>query len=103
MGDAMTASGGASDCFVEGFDRRCRTLRVVPDSRDDGQKIGPGTATICWTGTDGNWGKENFHIDRPHVPTVTAKWLVERKLTLFCTDLIGMDDPTKWWWPIHNT
>ena len=42
MGDAMTASGGASDCFVEGFDRRRRTLRVVPDSRDDGQEIGPG-------------------------------------------------------------
>jgi kynurenine formamidase len=66
-----------------------------------GQEIGPGKATFCWTGTDGNWGKENFHIDRPHVPTVTAEWLVKRKITLFCTDLIGMDDPAEWWWPTH--
>ena len=66
-----------------------------------GQKIGPGKATLCWTGVDKNWGNEGFHLDRPHVPTVTAQWLVDRKITIFCTDLIGMDDPAEWWWPSH--
>lgn len=68
-----------------------------------GQKIGPGRAIMCWTGVDQNWGKPNFHIDRPFVPTMTAEWLVKRKITLFCTDLIGMDDPSEWWWPTHDT
>ncbi len=66
-----------------------------------GQKIGPGKATICWTAVDDDWGKPGFTTDRPYVPTVTAQWLVDRKITLFCTDLIGMDDPSEWWWPSH--
>jgi kynurenine formamidase len=36
------------------------------------------------------------------VPTTTAQWLVDRGMTLFCTDLIGMDDPAEWWWPTHQ-
>lgn len=67
-----------------------------------GQKIGPGRATICWTGVDKEWGKPGFQIARPHVPIETAQWLVERKITVFCTDLIGMDDPDEWWWPTHK-
>jgi kynurenine formamidase len=35
-------------------------------------------------------------------PTDTAQWLVERGITLFATDLIGMDDPHEWWWPTHE-
>jgi arylformamidase len=27
--------------------------------------------------------------------------LVDRKITLFATDLIGIDDPDEWWWPTH--
>jgi len=67
-----------------------------------GTRIGPGTATICWTGADRDWGKPNFTMDRPYLPTDTAQWLVDRKISLFCTDLIGMDDPDEWWWPSHK-
>ena len=41
-------------------------------------------------------------MNRPYVPTDTAQWLVERRISLFCTDLIGMDDPDEWWWPTHT-
>lgn len=27
---------------------------------------------------------------------------MDRGITLFATDLIGMDDPTEWWWPSHT-
>jgi kynurenine formamidase len=67
-----------------------------------GEEIGPGKATVVWTGVDDNWGKPGFHLDRPFVPVSTAEWLVERKISLFCTDLIGMDDPSEWWWPTHE-
>jgi arylformamidase len=67
-----------------------------------GRAIGPETATVVWCGVDGDWGKPGFHLNRPFVPVPTAEWLVERKITLFCTDLIGMDDPSEWWWPTHE-
>jgi len=69
--------------------------------KKSGKKIGPGKATICWTGADKDWGQPGFAKNRPYVPTDTAQWLVDRKITLFCTDLIGMDDPGEWWWPTH--
>jgi kynurenine formamidase len=67
-----------------------------------GQKIGGGTAVLCWTGVDRGWGKPGFETDRPYVPEESAKWLVDRGITLFGTDLIGMDDPDEWWWPTHR-
>jgi kynurenine formamidase len=67
-----------------------------------GEKIGPGKATIVWCGVDADWGTPGFHVNRPHIPLKTAEWLVERRIKLFCTDLIGMDDPTEWWWPTHE-
>ena len=67
-----------------------------------GQKIGSGTATICWTGVDKDWQKPGFIMERPFVPTDTAQWLVDRDITIFATDLIGMDDPHQWWWPTHE-
>ncbi|MFN0042271.1 MAG: cyclase family protein [Alphaproteobacteria bacterium] len=70
--------------------------------RKTGQRIGPGKATFCWTGTDKVWGEPGFSTRRPHVPTTTAQWLVDRGMTLFCTDMIGMDDPAEWWWPTHQ-
>jgi arylformamidase len=66
-----------------------------------GERIGPGKAIVCWTGVDKDWGKPGFPKNRPFVPTETARWLVDRKISLFCTDLIGMDDPDEWWWPTH--
>ena len=46
-------------------------------------------------------GEPGYTTERPFVPTDTASWLVERDITLFATDLIGMDDPAEWWWPTH--
>jgi hypothetical protein len=53
-----------------------------------GRTIGGSTAVICWTGCDRECVK-----NRPFIPTDSAKWLVDRGITLFATDLIGMDDP----------
>ncbi len=66
-----------------------------------GGTINGESACIVWTGTDRDWGKEGFTMNRPFVPTDVAQWLVDRGIVLFCTDLIGMDDPAEWWWPTH--
>lgn len=66
-----------------------------------GRDIGPGTAVVCWTGRDKTWGQGDWVTNRPFIPTTTAQWLVDRGITLFATDLIGMDDPAEWWWPTH--
>ena len=66
-----------------------------------GRRIGPETAVLAWTGADKNWSQPGFQTERPYVPVDSAEWLVERKITLFGTDLIGMDDPDEWWWPTH--
>jgi kynurenine formamidase len=66
-----------------------------------GQRIGGGMAIIAWTGVDRDWGQQGFQSERPYVPVESAQWLVERKITLFATDLIGIDDPSQWWWPTH--
>lgn len=67
-----------------------------------GARIGPETATVCWTGTDKWWGGPEMGRNRPHVPTTTAQWLVDRGMTMFATDMIGMDDPAEWWDPTHQ-
>ena len=66
-----------------------------------GHAIGGGTAVICWTGCDKKWGTPGWVNNRPFVPTDSAQWLVDRGITLFAIDLIGMDDPAEWWWPTH--
>lgn len=53
--------------------------------------IGPGYAVIAWTGADRVWATDGFVSERPYVPVETAEWLIEQKIDLFCTDLIGMD------------
>ncbi len=67
-----------------------------------GKPVTAGTATVCWTGQDVRWGTGDWIKNRPYVPTDTAQWLVERGMTMFATDLIGMDDPAEWWWPTHD-
>ena len=67
-----------------------------------GRKIGPGTAVLVWTGADADWGQPGFTMERTYLPVDTARWLVEQDITLFGTDLIGMDDPNEWWWPTHR-
>jgi arylformamidase len=66
-----------------------------------GRAIGGGAVVICWTGCDKDWGTPGWVTSRPFVPTDSAQWLVDRSITLFVTDLIGMDDPAEWWWPTH--
>ncbi len=66
-----------------------------------GGRIGPDVATVCWTGTDKVWGQKDMNSNRPHVPVETAQWLVDRGMTMFATDMIGMDDPAEWWDPTH--
>jgi arylformamidase len=67
-----------------------------------GRRIGPGTATICWTGVDKDWQKPGFLTDRPFVPEDSARWLLDRKISLFATDLIWIDDPDAKWYPTHT-
>ena len=67
-----------------------------------GRAVQPGTALLVWAGVEDDWGKPGFTLQRPYVPTETANWLVEQDIALFGTDLIGMDDPTEWWWPTHR-
>lgn len=69
-----------------------------------GQEIGSGTATLAWTGFETGekvWSKPGFQNERPFFPVATAEWLCDRDITLFGTDIIGMDDPAEWWWPTH--
>ena len=66
-----------------------------------GQRIEGGSAIVAWTGADKVWGTPGFATERPFVPTESAQWLVDRGISLFATDLIGMDDPAEWWWPTH--
>jgi kynurenine formamidase len=66
-----------------------------------GRRIEAGQAIIAWTGVDAEWGQRGFMTERPFLPTESAQWLVDRGMSLFATDLIGMDDPDEWWWPTH--
>jgi arylformamidase len=66
-----------------------------------GRPIESGTAVIAWTGQDKNWGREGFKTERPYIPAESAQWLVDQRVTLFGTDLIGLDNPDEWWEPTH--
>ena len=66
-----------------------------------GRRIEPQTAVVCWTGRDKDWGQGEWIKQRPFIPTDTAQWLVDQGMTLFATDLIGMDDPADWTWQTH--
>ena len=71
--------------------------------RKSGHPIQADTAVIGWTGQDKNWGKEGFTRERPYIPAESAQWLVDHHVTLFGTDLIGLDNPEEWWEPTHTT
>jgi arylformamidase len=75
---------------------------LIDAERASGKAIGPGTAVVLRTGQDVNWGTEDFFTKRPYVTAAGAQWLVDRGITLFCTDLIAIDDPHQWWEPTHT-
>lgn len=91
--------------FLDFSHKKVREAITVADfeaaEKQSGRRIGSGTAVIAWTGVDKDWAKPGFASERPYVPVETAQWLVNRQMTLFGTDLIGMDDPDEWWWPTH--
>jgi arylformamidase len=78
---------------------------TVADAQDavrrSGRPIRSGTVVIFWTGRDKDWGREGFKTERPYIPAETAQWLVDQRVTLFGTDLIGLDNPDEWWEPTH--
>jgi arylformamidase len=75
-----------------------------------GRELAAGTAVLAWTGQDKYWGSEpvafppmhkSWVTERPYFPAESAEWLVEHGVTLFGTDIIGIDDPDEWWNPTH--
>ena len=70
-------------------------------ARKTGRPITEGSALIAWTGQDRNWGKPGWVKERPFVDRETARWLVEQRIGIFGTDLIGIDDPDDWRWTTH--
>jgi arylformamidase len=66
-----------------------------------GRPVTSGTIVIAYTGQDKLWGQDGFTNERPYVTEAGALWLVERGVTLFGTDLIGIDNPAEWWDPTH--
>jgi arylformamidase len=42
-----------------------------------------------------------MNLNRPYIPGDAAQWMVDKGITLFATDLIGMDNPDEWWDPTH--
>lgn len=56
-----------------------------------GRPIGPGWAVTLWTGVDSLWATEGFTAKRPYVPVTTAEWLIDQRIDLLCSDLIGLD------------
>ena len=67
-----------------------------------GVTIDGSRAVLAWTGVDQRWGDPGFQSERPYLPAESAEWLVGRGVTLFGTDLIGVDHPDEWWWPTHT-
>ena len=51
---------------------------------------------------DASWGTDDFFTERPYVTAEAAQWLVDKGTTLFCTDLIAIDNPDEWWEPTHT-
>jgi kynurenine formamidase len=75
---------------------------LIEAERASGKAVTAGTAVVVWTGQDVNWGNPGFFYERPYVTAESAQWLVERGITLFCTDLIAIDNPEEWWEPTHT-
>jgi kynurenine formamidase len=86
-------------------DKRAREPITPEDFRaaveQSGRPISPSTAVIAWTGQDKQWGTPGFQTERPYIPAESAQWLVDQQVTLFGTDLIGLDNPDEWWEPTH--
>ena len=97
----FTAKGAREPITIEDFERA---------AEESGQAIGPGNAVLAWTAQDKQWGSapvawphvsDSWVTQRPYFPAETADWLVRQGVTLFGTDIIGIDNPDEWWNPTH--
>ena len=68
-----------------------------------GRAIAEGEAVLVWTGVDRRWGEPGFTRERPFIPEATVEWLASRRIGLFGTDLVQVDDPDEWWYPTHTS
>jgi arylformamidase len=99
--ERLIVPGHLLDFTSKGVREAIRPEDFEDAAERSGRPITAGTAVLAWTGQDENWGKPNFSMDRPYLPTETAEWLVGREISLFGTDLIGIDDPNDWRWRTH--
>ena len=101
--DKLVLPGHLLDFTAKGVREAITRQDFEAAARRSGRPITPGTALIAWTGQDKNWGKPGWTKERPYVDRQTAAWLVEQRIALFGTDLIGIDDPDDWRWTTHAT
>lgn len=99
--DRLILPGHLLDLTHKGVREPISVSDVQEAVQRSGRSIRPGTVVIFWTGRDKDWGQEGFKTERPYIPAETAQWLVDQHVTLFATDLIGLDNPDEWWEPTH--
>jgi kynurenine formamidase len=67
-----------------------------------GKEITPGTVVIANTGVYKNYGVGDFRTGRPYITGEGGQWMVDQGVTIFGTDLIGIDNPEEMWNPTHT-
>ncbi len=80
---------------------------ITPDDFEEaversGKEIAPHTIVIANTGQHKHWGIGDFRTARPYITGEGGQWMVDQGVTLFGTDLIGIDDPDEMWNPTHT-
>jgi len=58
-------------------------------------KLRPGDALIIDTGWYRNWNKENFILESPHFDEEAVEMLLEKQISILCSDMVCYDDPRK--------
>lgn len=100
--ERLVLPGHVLDLTHKGRPEAVSIADVEAAEQASGRAIEPGEALLAWTGADSYWGEPGYTTERPYFPVETARYLVQRRIGLFGTDLIGMDDPQEWWWPTHR-
>jgi len=101
--DRLMRRGHLLDLRSKGAHEAITVADLEAASTRSGRPIEPGEATLVWTGVDARWGAPNFTRERPFIPEPTVAWLASRRIGLFGTDLIQVDDPDEWWYPTHTS
>lgn len=56
-------------------------------------KIRPGDAVIINTGWYHKWNDENFILESPHFEQEAVELLLEKQISILCSDMVCYDDP----------